>query len=499
CQEVMLETDPESGTREVPVPEGLRPLSCLEPDQVARLRGYARKAEGHFDLPQDMEWVMDAEGRLYLLQSRPLRISPKSAPAEERRPTLLKDRNVLLEKGTIACQGVGAGPVHIVRSEEDLSRFPEGGVLVVRHTYPEFAAVLQKASAIVSDIGNVLGHLATVAREYEVPALFNTNKATRVLKEGMVVTVDARYANVYEGRVVEILGERGGRISFPSSPALKDLRDVLAKIVPLNLTDPRGPEFRPEGCRTLHDITRFAHEVSLRAIFDLSRESHFAESSTKQLVSGVPLKWWVIDLEDGVAPEVKGKKVKPEQIRSVPMQALWEGMTAVPWKGPPPMDTKGFLSVMLTASTDPSIDPSVGRQFADKNYVVLSRNFCNVSTRLGFHFSTTEAFLGEQENQNYISFVYTGGGADEGRRNRRAALISRLLEEFDFRVETKGDALFARVEGHTQTFLKERLKVLGYVIVQTRQMDMVMYNDKMVDWYYKNMINEIASFVEITK
>ncbi len=231
---------------------------------------------------------------------------------------------------------------------------------------------------------------------------------------------------------------------------------------------------------------------------ELSKESHFAERSSKQLVSGVPLKWWVIDLEDGIRKGVKGKKVKPEELTSVPMQALWEGMTALPWKGPPPVDAKGFMSVMLSATTDPSIDPSVGRRFADKNYIIVAKNFCNVSTRLGFHFSTIEAYVGEEENQNYISLVYTGGGADEGRKGRRAALISRLLEKYDFRVEKREDTIFARIEGHKRPLLEDRLKVLGHIIVHTRQMDMVMYNDAMVEWYYKDMLKGIESFVEIS-
>ena len=96
---------------------------------------------------------------------------------------------------------------------------------------------------------------------------------------------------------------------------------------------------------------------------------------------------------------------------------------------------------------------------------------------------------------NYISFAYTGGGADLGRKKRRTDLISRILEQYDFRVEGKADAIFARMEGLKQTFLEERLKVLGYIIVHTRQMDMVMYNDDMVKFYYTEMLKDIDSFI----
>jgi pyruvate,water dikinase len=497
-QDVMLSVLPESGTKEVRVPEEYFSEACLRDEQISQLAHDARKAEAHFGQPQDLEWAMDQDGQLYFLQTRPLRVTSTKIPSDERRRTVVKDHEILLDKGTIASRGVGAGPVHVVEREEDLEDFPEGGVLVLRHSHPEFAVVLQRASAVVSDIGNVMGHLATVAREYNVPALFGVESATKILRNGMLVTVDAVYAHVYEGVAGEVLREKERDKSFKASPILRQLREILQMMTPLNLTDPRSPNFAPRGCKTLHDITRFAHEVALTAMFDLSKESHFSERSAKQLVSQVPMQWWIIDLEDGIEEGVKGAKVRPEEIISIPLQALWEGMTALPWKGPPPVDTKGFLSVMFGATMDPSIDPSIKKRFADKNYIIVSKNFCNLSSRLGFHFSTTEAYVGDNPNENYASFIFKGGGADLDRRVRRIQFVGKLLERFDFRVEIKDDSVFARIEGHDKDYLKERLKVLGHIIIHTRQLDMVMYNEKMVNWYYNDMLKGIESFVEIS-
>jgi pyruvate,water dikinase len=385
-----------------------------------------------------------------------------------------------------------------VLNEEDMKSFPEGGIMVVRHTHPEYAAVLQKASGLVADIGSTLGHLATVAREYGVPAVFNTRDATRILENGHVVTVDAEYAVVYDDRIQDILDEKKVTEHQETSPSLNLLKAMLKQIAPLNLTDPRGLNFSPKGCKTFHDITRYIHEISLRAIFNLSKDSHFTEHSTRQLIAEVPLQWWVIDLDDGVKKGVKGKKIHMDDIVSIPLTALWKGMTAVPWKGPPPVDAKGFMSVMFSATTDPSIDPAVGKRFADKNYILVARHFCNVSTRLGFHFSTIESYVGEEDNLNYVSFIYTGGGADDARKGRRADFISRLLEAYDFRVERRAETLFARVEGYPRSFIEERLAVLGHVMVHTRQMDMVMYNDAMVEYYYKDFIKAIDSALPVT-
>ncbi|MEW5722739.1 MAG: PEP/pyruvate-binding domain-containing protein [Thermodesulfobacteriota bacterium] len=495
-QETMLAASAEGGTSEVPVPAAWSGRPCLSPEQASVLASWARRTEAHFGRPQDLEWALDREGRLYLLQARALRPVPRRDKSEPRRPRVSPEHKPLLDQGTVASRGAAAGPVFLARDEKDLAAFPTGGVLVIREARPEFAAVLGRAAALVADLGGVLGHLATVAREQGVPAVFNTGQGTKVLTPGLEVTVDADFAVVYAGAVKEILSRRPETEIEPDTPALRQLRDVLGMIAPLNLTNPREPGFSPAGCRTLHDITRFSHEMALRSMFELSRGRYFAEHSAKRLVCEVPLEWWIIDLEDGLAPGHKGKTVKPEEIVSRPMQALWRGMTAFPWKGPPPVDTKGFMSVMFGAMTDPGLEPASGRKFVDKNYIVLSKNFCNLSSRLGFHFSTTEAYLGDNPLENYISFIFLGGGADPDRRARRVQLLGRVLERFDFRTETKGDSILARLEAHPLEFLEERLMVLGHLLIHTRQLDMVMYKEPMVDYYYRNTVKEIESFVK---
>jgi pyruvate,water dikinase len=496
-QAEMLVGRPEGGTEPVPVNKELLAAQCLTEEQISSLASCARKAETHFGQPQDMEWAIDQENRLFLLQSRPLGLISQEALTGESRPRVAKGYQILLDKGTIASRGVGAGPVCLVNREGDLADFPEGGVLVVKHAQPEYAVVLQKASAVLADIGTSLGHLAKVAREYNVPAIFDTETATEILRNGTEVTVDAEYANVYKGTVKEILRAKKVKGATKTASSLKQLQEILEMITPLNLTDPQSSNFKPTACKTLHDITRFAHEVSMQSMFNLSQESYFSNRSTKQLVCEVPMQWWVIDLEDGIKEGIKGKKVRPEEIVSIPMQALWEGMTAVPWKGPPPINTKGFLSAMFEATRDPGIDPSAPKRFADKNYIIISKNFCNLSSRLGFHFSTTEAYVGDNPNENYVSFIFKGGAASQDRRVRRVQFIGKLLEEFDFRIEIKEDSIQARLEGHNQDFLIEHLKVLGHIIIHTRQLDMVMINEATVNWYCKDMSKAIKSFVNI--
>src|SRR4030042_1346735 len=53
----------------------------------------------------------------------------------------------------------------------------------------------------------------------------------------------------------------------------------------------------------------------------------------------------------------------------------------------------------------------------------------------------------------------------------RAALVADILQRFGFRAEVKEDATFARQEGREEGFMRERLRILGYLIIHTRQLD----------------------------
>jgi pyruvate,water dikinase len=472
---------------------------AITDEQAAILARLAVDLEDHFGQPQDIEWSIGKDGEVKVLQSRPLRQVDIKTEAVKEAANSRIEQPVVLAGGVTASPGVSSGRAFLVNTMVDLLQFPQGAVLVTEHSLPQWAAALDRAVAVITDRGGITGHLATVSREFGIPALFNTLEGTKRIESGTIVTVDADGRRVYAGTVGSLLKEAS--VEKPNlmkgSPVYNVLKRALEHLSPLNLTDPAAINFTPKNCKTYHDITRFCHEKAVKEMFNFGKDHHFPEHSSKQLVCDVPMQWWVIDLEDGFKEPVEGDTVDLENIASIPMLALWEGITAVPWEGPPPVDAKGFLSVMFQSTMDPSLDPTRRSRYSERNYFMISKHFCNLASRLGYHFSTVEAFVSANPRENYVSFNFKGGGADLNRRILRVKFIETILKKFDFRIDINEDCIMARLEGWDQDYLVERLKVLGYVSFHTRQLDMIMANQSVVNHYVNQHLRDIHSFVSV--
>jgi pyruvate,water dikinase len=208
------------------------------------------------------------------------------------------------------------------------------------------------------------------------------------------------------------------------------------------------------------------------------------------------MKWWILNLDDGFIHEVNGKYVKVEEIVSIPMRAFWAGFVAKPWEGPPPIDGRGFAAVMFQSTTQTNLNVGVASKFADRNYFMLSKNYCSLNSRLGYHFSTMEAMVSERSGENYIGFQFKGGAADKERREKRVLFIGEILERYGFRVTMNQDNLRARIEGHDQAHMEKRLEILGFLSLHTRQLDMIMTNPARVAYYREKLIRELDELID---
>ncbi|MFA6227026.1 MAG: PEP-utilizing enzyme [Candidatus Paceibacterota bacterium] len=103
--------------------------------------------------------------------------------------------NIQEIKGIVASTGkkpIVQGKIKIVLDPKDhLTVFNKGEILVAPMTSPEYIFLMKKSVAIVTDTGGLTSHAAIVSRELGIPCIVDTKIATKVLKDGDMVEVDA--------------------------------------------------------------------------------------------------------------------------------------------------------------------------------------------------------------------------------------------------------------------------------------------------------------------
>jgi len=484
-QNKMIICKEQGDIEEIPLPDNIAQISLTD-EEVLKLSNLAKKIEEYYESPQDIEWAIDEEGNIFILQARQLRIPEKKSETRLYLPTRIKGYNILLEKGINACKGIGYGKAFVLKSEEELKDFPEGHVLVAKHTNPKYVVVMNKASAIITDVGSPTGHMASLSREYNVSTILNTEVATKTIKHGQDITVDAINCIIYEGKVQELI-EAYSKIKepFKETSLFKTLEKVLKLIVPLYLVDPTSEDFKLENCKTLHDITRFCHEMVMHEMFTMWNKYEESEIHAVPILAGIPIGVLVLDIEGGLKEGIK--KATPEDIYSIPLKALLKGMQSMQWPGPPPVDAKGFLEMVAHTVSIPEDEL---KETGKKSFCIVTKNYMNFSIRLGYHFSMIEAYAGENINDNYIKFFFKGGGAALDRRLRRVRLINEILKRMGFRVTVKEDVIDAILPKYDIPTIENTLEILGKLTAYTKQLDMVLFNNAVAQMYTDDFIKK---------
>ncbi len=96
-------------------------------------------------------------------------------------------------RGLTASLGKAVGKARIIRSATEIGRVEKGDILVAVMTRTDYVPAMKKAAAIVTDEGGVTCHAAIISRELGIPCIIGTKIATKVLKEGQLVEVNANH------------------------------------------------------------------------------------------------------------------------------------------------------------------------------------------------------------------------------------------------------------------------------------------------------------------
>jgi len=184
-------------TKIVSTPTVLTKRFVLTDAEIITMASWGALIEKHYTerakkwMPMDMEWAKDGiSGELYIVQAR-----PETVQAERDFSKLVEytvsGQGKELARGISVGSKAASGKTHLILSPKQIREFKKGEILVTTMTDPDWEPIMKMASAIVTDKGGRTSHAAIVSRELGLPAIVGTGSATRVLKTGTMVTVDA--------------------------------------------------------------------------------------------------------------------------------------------------------------------------------------------------------------------------------------------------------------------------------------------------------------------
>jgi len=454
-----------------------RGSATILPQETQSLAETAMTLERVMGIPVIMHWECRENGEFVATRLFPF-LEKKVEVTGLERPFEMDDVSVLAEGGQVVQSGVVAGVAFHVSHNTSLNDFPIGGVAIAPFATPQLTPLLHRASAILTEYGNPVGHLATVARELNLPALFGIPGILETVPNGAEVTVDTGQARVYKGVIDHLIDLGNSESSFtPNYPEYRTLRRLLRFISPLRLVNPDDPSFSAENCRSFHDIIHFCHEMAVDELAHIQeRRPGLKGIRTTRLHLPGHMDINLLDIGGGL-PD--GPVPQPElaDILSEPFAVFLDGLLN-PQAAGETLPTLGIRDIISSIPMTARLSNASADMSGD-NLAIISQEYMNLSLRLGYHFSVLDAHLSNDPHRNYIYFRFIGGLADQTRRARRALFISDVLGAMDFKVFWKGDLVVGRMKFEHQDVLCSALYVLGALTTYSRQRDTSLYSDEL--------------------
>jgi len=212
------------GLKEVVVNPRKQLKFSLTDNEILTLARWAIIIEEHYKCPQDIEWAKDGKtGELFIVQSRPETVHTQEiGKVYEEYKLKTKEKPVLT--GIAIGDKIGVGKVRVIYDVSKINQFQKGEILVTKMTDPDWTTIMTMAKGIITDEGGKTCHSAIVARELGIPCIVGTQKASKILKNGQIITVDCTQG--LDGRIFK------GNVSFKIKKYdLKKISKLKTKIM----------------------------------------------------------------------------------------------------------------------------------------------------------------------------------------------------------------------------------------------------------------------------
>ncbi|NLV28183.1 MAG: phosphoenolpyruvate synthase [Methanomicrobiales archaeon] len=297
------------GTITRDVESGRQEVQVLSDEEVKRLATYGIVSEEHYGVPQDMEWAIVGE-KIFVLQSRPI-TTIKASGSMKKETTSGSSEKVILQ-GQGASPGLACGPVIIIDDIRDIGKVKDGDIMVTRMTNPDMVPAMRKVAAIVTDEGGMTCHAAIVSRELGTPAVVGTRKATQILTDGMVITVDGEKGLIYEGEIaLHADNGKNVQVAVAAAPA----KIITATSVKVNVSMPEAAQRAAATGADGVGLLRIEHLIlGLNKTPNWFIKNHKEEDFISELMNGIKV---VLDAFPGKPVWVRTLDAPTDEFRNM--------------------------------------------------------------------------------------------------------------------------------------------------------------------------------------
>lgn len=194
-------------------------LECLAPWEVKDIFKFSRpKLLEIRDRKENSFWIFRRKKEILYFQ-----MDESQKWKDFLNKLIISEHNEL--KGLCASAGKSSGRIKVISRVNEFFKMQQGDIIVTQMTRPEFTPVLKKAAAIITDEGGLTCHAAIISRELKIPCIIGTKIATKILKDNMLVEVDA------DKGIIKIISQNG------KNPETKrTLKNIIFDITGIFLT-----------------------------------------------------------------------------------------------------------------------------------------------------------------------------------------------------------------------------------------------------------------------
>jgi pyruvate,water dikinase len=185
------------GNKKTSVPKYKQNKAKISDVMAVKVAKLAQKLHNHYGKAQDIEFAIE-KNKLYFVQTRPITtvdVSQKNINDQNK-----IDVNLIpILSGEPASPGSASGVAIVINNPKEITRVQKGQILITQMTTPDFVPAMKKVNGIITDKGGQTSHAAIVSRELGVPCIVGTGTATKLIKEGDLITIDGTTGKIYSG------------------------------------------------------------------------------------------------------------------------------------------------------------------------------------------------------------------------------------------------------------------------------------------------------------